>query len=279
MSEAQRSEPLPAGGAGDTLASGERRQRILSLVRARDFVRIQDLSRQLGVSEVTIRSDVDALARDGGLRRVRGGVMRVLQTVPELRYEARSTDRLAEKKAIAAAAVAMLSDGDSVILDAGTTTMEIAHALADRTDLTDLTVFTAGLNVALALERAIPRIQVIVTGGALRPQQHSLVEPLSTLVLERIRAAIGFVGCNGIDPSLGIMCMSLPDAGLKQAIIAASHRSIIVADASKFSQTSLVRFCPFEEIDMVLTAGTPDPAAVALVSEAGVEVRVAEAVG
>jgi DeoR family transcriptional regulator of aga operon len=279
MSDAHHRETAPAAAGTDTLDSTERRQRILTQVRTRDFVRIQDLSRQLGVSEVTIRADVDRLARDGGLRRVRGGVMRVLQTVPELRYEARSESRLAEKKAIAAAAVAMLSDGDSVILDAGTTTMEIAHAIADRAELSDLTVFTAGLNVALALERAIPRIQVIVTGGALRPQQHSLVEPLSTLVLERIRAAIGFVGCNGIDPALGIMCMSLPDAGLKQAIIAASHRTVVVADASKFSQTSLVRFCPFDAVDMLLTAGTPDPAAAALVTEAGVEVRVADAVG
>jgi DeoR family transcriptional regulator of aga operon len=279
MSDTHHRELAPVAAATDALDSTERRQRILTQVRARDFVRIQDLSRQLGVSEVTIRADVDRLARDGGLRRVRGGVMRVLQTVPELRYEARSTSRLAEKKAIAAAAVAMLSDGDSVILDAGTTTMEIAHAIADRAELSDLTVFTAGLNVALALERAIPRIQVIVTGGALRPQQHSLVEPLSTLVLERIRAAIGFVGCNGIDPALGIMCMSLPDAGLKQAIIAASHRTVVVADASKFSQTSLVRFCPFDAVDMLLTAGTPDPAAAALVTEAGVEVRVAEPVG
>lgn len=281
MSETRAPDTFgPAAGTTATAeapASRERRQQILSFVRAREFARIQDLSRRFGVSEVTIRSDVDVLARDGGVRRVRGGVMRVLETVPELRYEARSASHLAEKQAIGAAAAAMLSDGDSVILDAGTTTMEIAHAIADRSDLVDVTVFTAGLNVALALERAIPRIQVIVTGGSLRPQQHSLVEPMSLLILERIRAGIAFVGCNGLDPALGVMAMSLPDSALKQAIIAAAHKSVVVGDASKFSQTALVRVCPFEDVDMVLTAGAPEPSALQLVRDCGVEVTIAGA--
>lgn len=267
--------PGGRSGIAEAPASSERRRGILSFVRAREFVRIQDLARHFGVSEVTIRSDVDVLARDGGIRRVRGGVMRVLEAVPELRYEARSGAHLAEKQLIGQAAAAMLSHGDSVILDAGTTTMAIAHAIADRSDLEDVTVFAAGLNVALALERAIPRIQVIVTGGTLRPQQHSLVEPMSTLILERIRAGIAFIGCNGLDPALGVMAMSLPDAGLKQAILAAAHRTVIVGDASKFALTALVRVCAFDEIDEILTAGTPDPGNLALIRETGVAVRIA----
>jgi DeoR family transcriptional regulator of aga operon len=268
-------DPTGAAPIAEAPASSERRLRILSYVRAREFVRIQDLSRRFGVSEVTIRSDVDVLARDGGVRRVRGGVMRVLEAVPEMRYEARSGSFLKEKQAIGAAAAAMLKNGDSVVLDAGTTTMAIAHAIADRSDLEDVTVFAAGLNVALALERAIPRIQVIVTGGTLRPQQHSLVEPMSTLILDRIRATIAFIGCNGLDPPLGVMAMSPPDAALKQAIIAAAHCNVVVGDASKFSQTALVKVCPFDEIDMILTAGTPDAGNLALIRETGVEVRVA----
>lgn len=268
---------LAADAAPEPSGSAERRLAILSHVRAREFARIQDLARQFGVSEVTIRSDVDALARDGGVRRVRGGVMRVLESVPELRYEARSGSHLAEKRRIGVAAAAMLANGDSVILDAGTTTMAIAHAIADRSDLADVTVFTAGLNVALALERAVPRVQVIVTGGSLRPQQHSLVEPMSTLILERIRAGVAFIGCNGLDPALGVMAMSLPDAGLKQAIIAAAHRTVVVGDASKFAQTALVKVCAFEDVDMVLTAGTPDPANLALIRDTGIEVRIAGA--
>lgn len=259
----------------DTLGSRQRRQKMLSHIRGSEFVRIQDLSRSFGVSEVTVRSDLDILARDGGIRRVRGGAVRILQSEPELVFEERTATFAEEKRAIARAAVDLLAPGDSVILDVGTTTMAIAHALADRSDLTGITVFTPGLNVAMALERAIPRLQVVVTGGTLRPQQHSLVEPLGTVILERIRAAVAFLGCNGFDPQLGIMAISLPDAALKQAIIRAAQRSIVVADSSKFSQTALIGVCPFEAVDLILSAGEPDAATLEAVRESGVEVRLA----
>ena len=243
-------------------------------MRHHEFARIQDLARQLGVSEVTIRSDIDILARAGGIRRVRGGAMRVVEAVPESVYEARVSSHQREKRAIGLAAAELLSSGDSLILDVGTTAMAVADAIVDRQDLTNLTVFTPGLNIALALERAIPRIEVVVTGGTLRPQQHSLVGPNSTLILEQIRATFGFLGCNGVDPSHGVVGLSLSDVALKQAILKASRTSVIITDSSKFSQTSLVRVCGFADIDMLLTAGAPDPVSVEAVSEAGSEVRI-----
>lgn len=258
----------------ESSGSDARREQLLSFIQTHEFVRIFDLARQFGVSEVTIRSDVDILARRGGIRRVRGGAMRVVEAVPEVDYEARVSSYLPEKRTIGLAAAAMLSPGDSIILDVGTTAMAIAHAIADREDLTNLTIFTPGLNIALALERAIPRVEVVVTGGTLRPQQHSLVGPVSTLILERIRASISFIGCNGVDPSLGIMGLSLPDAALKQAILKASRLGIVVADASKFTQTALVRVCGFEDVDMIMTAGAPDAATVAAVRESGVELKI-----
>ena len=263
-----------SSSAGESSGSEARRQQLLDFVRHHEFARIQDLARHLGVSEVTIRSDIDILARAGGIRRVRGGAMRVVKAVPEVVYEARVSSHQREKRAVGLAAAAMLSSGDSVILDVGTTAMAVADAIVDRQDLINLTVFTPGLNIALALERAIPRIEVVVTGGTLRPQQHSLVGPNSTLILDQIRATFGFLGCNGIDPSHGIVGLSLSDVALKQAILKASRTSVIVTDASKFSQTSLVRVCGFEDIDMVLTAGAPDPISVEAVREAGTEVRI-----
>lgn len=263
---------IPQGA--ESSGSDGRREQLLSFIQTHEFVRIYDLARQFGVSEVTIRSDVDILARRGGIRRVRGGAMRVVEAVPEVDYEARVSSYFPEKRAIGQAAAAMLSPGDSIILDVGTTAMAIAHAIADREDLTNLTIFTPGLNIALALERAIPRVEVVVTGGTLRPQQHSLVGPVSTLILERIRASFAFIGCNGVDPSLGIMGLSLPDAALKQAILKASRLGIVVTDASKFTQTALVRVCGFEDVDMIMTAGAPDPATVAAVRETGVELKI-----
>jgi DeoR family transcriptional regulator of aga operon len=269
----QISDSTPSS-IGESSGSDGRRQQLLDFVQRHEFARIQDLARHLRVSEVTIRSDVDILARAGGIRRVRGGAMRVVEAVPEVIYEARISSHQREKRAVGFAAVEMLSSGDSVILDVGTTAMAVADAIADRHDLTNLTVFTPGINIALALERAIPRIEVVVTGGTLRPQQHSLVGSTSTLILDQIRATFGFVGCNGIDPSHGIVGLSLQDTALKQAILRASRTSIIITDASKFSQTSLVRVCGFEDVDMILTAGAPDPVSVDAVREAGTEVRI-----
>lgn len=275
----ERNLPSPdartADAAIDNLGTDERRQQMLDFIRAKDFVRVLDLAREFRVSEVTIRSDLDILARDGSVRRVHGGVVAVLASRKETAFEERADSFAQEKRLIAKAAVEMLSSGDSVILDAGTTTMAIAHALADRSDLTGLTVFTPGLNVALALERAIPRIQVVVTGGTLRPQQHSLVEPLNTLILQRVRATIAFLGCNGFDPELGIMAASLPDALLKQAIISAARRVVIVTDASKFTQSAVVSFCAYDAVDTILTAGPVDPDALGMVRDAGVHVQVA----
>ncbi|HVJ44616.1 MAG TPA: DeoR/GlpR family DNA-binding transcription regulator [Dongiaceae bacterium] len=261
--------------APDNFGTDDRRQHMLSFIRAKDFVRVQDLSREFRVSEVTIRSDLDILARDGSVRRVHGGVVALLASRKETAFEERADSFAQEKRLIAKAAVEMVTSGDSIILDAGTTTMAIAHALADRSDLAGLTVFTPGLNVALALERAIPRVQVVVTGGTLRPQQHSLVEPLNTLILQRVRATIAFLGCNGFDHQLGIMAASLPDAMLKQAIIAAARRIVIVTDASKFTQSAVVSFCAYDEVDTILTAGPVDTDALATVRDAGVHVQVA----
>lgn len=251
----------------------ERRARMLSYIRHSAFVRIQELSQRFGVSEVTVRSDLDILGRDGGVRRVRGGAVRVAHADHEVVFEARTGAHAEEKRQIARAAVEMIAPGDSIILDVGTTTMAIAHALADRSDLQGVTVFTPGLNVAMALERAIPRLQVVVTGGTLRPQQHSLVEPLGTLILERIRATLAFVGCNGVEARLGVMAVSLPDAALKQALIRAASRAVVVADASKLGQTALVGVCGVEAVEAILTAGELEPSALAGLREVGAVVR------
>jgi DeoR family transcriptional regulator of aga operon len=272
------SEQIAPGGTAENVnawGTDERRQHMLDFIRTKDFVRIQDLAREFRVSEVTVRSDLDILARDGSVRRVHGGVVALLAHRKETAFEERTASFELEKRQIARVAVDMLSDGDTVILDAGTTTMAIASALADRSDLSGITVFTPGLNVALALERAIPRIQVVVTGGTLRPQQHSLVEPLNTLILQRVRANIAFLGCNGFDPALGIMAASLPDAMLKQAIIAAARRIIVVTDASKFTQSAVLSFCSYDAVDTVLTAGQVDADALAVLRDAGVHVQVA----
>jgi DeoR family transcriptional regulator of aga operon len=256
----------------------QRRERLLALVRAQDFARINELSERLGVSVVTIRNDLDQLAIEGQIRRVRGGAVPRVRPYMERPYEAREDAQAAEKRLIARAAAGLLSSGDSVILDVGTTPMAIAHQLVERTDLKDLTVFTSGLNIALALEAAIPRIHVIVTGGTLRPSQHSLVDPLAALVLDRVRVSVAFVGCNAVHPTRGALTTNLLEAAVKQRMLAASHRGVLVADSTKFSQESLIQVCELSELDLVITSGVIDEAVLAAVREK-VEVLVAEPSG
>jgi DeoR family transcriptional regulator of aga operon len=253
-----------------------RRERILNVVLSQEFVTVQDLSDRFGVSIVTVRSDLDELAERGQLRRVRGGAVAAFRLASEVSYEARSDAQAQEKVLIAKAAVGLLADSDTVLLDVGTTTMAIARELVARTDLNDLTVVTNGLNIAIALEPAIPHVRVLVTGGTLRPLQHSLVDPMAGLMLHRLRASIAFVAANGIHPEHGISTTNMPEADMKQRLLAATHRRVVVADASKFSQEALVRVCDLNEVDLILTAGDVEPLVLAAVREQ-VEVQVAGA--
>jgi DeoR family transcriptional regulator of aga operon len=250
---------------------------MLSLVKEQQFVRVSDLSELFGISEVTVRADLDELARTGRVTRVRGGA---LSPTDERHHERPFEETIGtyslEKAAIGRHAVEhLVSSGDTLMLDVGTTTASIARALVSRTDLTDLVVFTNGLNIALMLEPAHPRVSVVVTGGTLRPLQHSLVDPLGGILLERVRAEIGFVGCNGVDPSGGITNINLPEADMKRRMLYAARRRVVVADGSKLGRVELVRLCSIDEIDLVITGESANGDVVEELRGLGIEVAVA----
>jgi DeoR family transcriptional regulator of aga operon len=246
----------------DPSTAAERRARMLAAVEQRGFVRVADLSDQFGVSVVTVRTDLAALEADRQVRRVRGGAMPVgvagdLQERPyELGLEAYGE----EKRAIAARAVDEISPGMSVLLDVGTTAAAVARELVRRESLTDVTVLTNGLSIALLLEAAIPRLQVVVTGGTLRPLQHSLVAPLADGLLSRLRADVAFIGCNGVDAHAGITNINLPEAEVKRAMIRAAGRTVVLADSSKLGRVHLGHVAGLTEIAALITTETPSEA-------------------
>ncbi len=166
----------------DQRSTSRRRQQLLALLRSSEFVRVPELSLRFGVSKVTIRNDLDVLAKRGQVVRVPGGAI-PNASPSERAFEARQAVASDAKTAIGEAAVDLISPGNTIILDVGTTTMAIARALVSRSELRGVVVFTNALNIALALEAAIPRIEVFVTGGALRPIQHSLVEAAQQVVI------------------------------------------------------------------------------------------------
>jgi DeoR family transcriptional regulator, aga operon transcriptional repressor len=252
-----------------------RQERITGLVQESGFVRAADLATRFHVSTVTIRSDLQVLEARGKLRRIRGGAVPVGVVPAEQPFEASELDLAAEKAHIGALAARQVASGETVLLDVGTTTTAVARALLDRTDLRDITVFTNALNVALELERAHPRISVVVTGGTLRPLQHSLVNPLATDLLTKLHASIGFIGCNGVDRRGGITNINLPEAEIKRAMLLAARRRVIVADGSKLGEVELAKVCDLHEVNMVITDNTADPAVVSEIEATGCRVEIA----
>ncbi|HEX4443662.1 MAG TPA: DeoR/GlpR family DNA-binding transcription regulator [Galbitalea sp.] len=255
-----------------------RRQRIVELVEERGFVRVADLSERFRISEVTLRGDLDALADESAIRRIHGGAMSMraaTQRLPEEPFERVSLAAFAQKRAIGHTAAALVERGQAVILDVGTTTFAIATALAKRTELSDIVVITNALNIAVALEAVVPRFTVIVTGGTLRPLQHSLVDPLAGAVFEHIRADIAFIGCGGVDVVAGVTNVNIAEAELKRRMLGAAARSVVVADSGKLGISQLSRVAGLADVDELITDEDANPAEVARLRDAGLVVTMA----
>lgn len=246
---------------------------MLTAVEEREFIRVADLSDMFGISEVTVRSDLEALQDAGLLRRVHGGAV-VTPPQPERTFEQSLGAQADEKRRIGEEAASLVTSGETVILDVGSTTAAVARALVGRANLTDIICFTNGLKTALELEPAIPRFTVVLTGGTLRPLQHSLVDPLAGSVLEEIHADTVFLGCNGIDLEVGVTNVNLPEAEIKRRMVKAARRRIVVATGDKIGETSLAPLCTTEDVTTLITDTSADPGLVTGLREAGLQVRV-----
>ncbi len=256
----------------EQLPAAVRRERMFQMIGERRFVRVADLAGAFGISDVTVRADLAALQGSHGVRRVRGGAIAPAAHRLEPTFEESAVEFQREKQRIGEHAAAMVSSGMSVLLDVGTTTSAIAKALVARTDLEQVVVITNGLNIALELEAAIGRLSVVVTGGTLRHLQHSLVNPMATVLFDRLHADLGFIGCNGIDADHGITNLNLPEAEVKQRMIASAERAVVVADGSKLGQVHLGRIARLEDVHSVVTGPSAPAHELARLRRAGAEV-------
>ena len=250
-----------------------RRERMLAEIKEREFMRVGELSSRFGVSDVTVRGDLDDLAARGKVHRVRGGAIPRLIASHEQPFEDSVLSFAAEKVAIGQAAAALLEDGETVLIDVGTTAAATARAIAARTELNDVVVFTNGLKTALELEPASPRITVVVLGGTLRPLQHSLVDPLAMLILEQISVKTVLLGCNGVDPLGGVTNINLPEAEVKKRMLGVAARRIVLADGGKLGRVEVARLCGVDDVDMVITGRSADPAVVEALRDRGCDVQ------
>ncbi len=258
-------EPLPAE---------VRQNRIRSYINEHEFVRVSDISERFGVSEVTARADLTALEDRGFVRRVHGGAVPRQVHRTERPFDLAEGSLVANLAHLGAAGAALVKPGDAVLIDVGTTTTALARALVARSELSEVSVFTNGLTIALELEAAFPRVTVVVTGGTLRPMQHSLVNPLGETILEGIRASVAFIGCNGVDPTGGITNINLPEAEIKRRFVSAARRRVVLADGRKLGVVELVQVCSMADVDELVTDDRADPEMVERIRGLGVEVTV-----
>ncbi|WIB13604.1 DeoR/GlpR family DNA-binding transcription regulator [Curtobacterium sp. MCPF17_052] len=254
-----------------------RQDRIVALLDgAPGMVRTAALAAAVGTSEVTVRQDLAALDREARIRRVHGGAVRLRAGSRERPLEETAVENSTAKAAIGRAAADLVRSGQCIVLDVGTTPAAVAEALVVREDLVDVTVVTNSLTTALALERAIPRFTVVVTGGTLRPLQHSLVAPFNATVLPMLSADLVFLGGTGLDVAHGLTNVNLPETEAKRVLAAAGRRTVVVADGSKFGRADIGVVSTLQDVDVVVTAGV-SAEAVAPIRAAGVHVVVADA--
>jgi DeoR family transcriptional regulator of aga operon len=246
----------------------ERRRAILETVNRDGRALVKDLARRFGTSQVTIRSDLEALHGQGLIHRTHGGAL-PLQIGALIDPSLREKEKLhrAEKQRIGEAAAGMVKEGESVVLDSGTTTTAVARALRR---LRNLTVITNAVNIAAEL--AGSPVEVILIGGTLRKQSFSLVGPLAEETLRRLSADYLFLGVDGFDVKFGMTTPNLLEAKVNRIMMEISRRTVVVCDSSKFGRRSLSLIAPTSAFHYVITDNHVSKADLRSMKEAGLEV-------
>ena len=248
-----------------------RHREVLHRLREHGPQTVDQLAAALAVSAATVRRDLAALESTGTISRVHGGaVLRpgAASDADVLRPFAQVAGDDAEDKAlIAKRAAELVDDGETVILDVGTTTMHLAQALRGRT----LTVVTANLAVVDVL-RDEPSIDLIVLGGQVRRAYHSLVGSLTLDTLRQVRASTVFLGASGVQPDGSVFDTTAAEVPIKRALLRAAERTVLVADRHKFPGSGALRVCAVGELDALVTNLGADQETLAAARAAGVEV-------
>ncbi len=235
------------------LLAGQRRAAIVREVRERGGVRVTELVDRFRVSDMTIRRDLDALARAGQLEKVHGGAVAVGESSAyEPGFEAKADRDIALKEAIAAAAAALVVPGSAIALSAGTTTYALAGRL---TAVPGLTVVTNSIRIAerfYAAAHATGGPTVVLTGGVRTPSD-ALVGPVADAAIRSLHFDAVFLGSHGISPEAGLSTPNLAEAETNRALVASARRVVAVADHTKWGLTGLAGFARLSDVDLWIT--------------------------
>lgn len=233
----------------------ERRAAIMSILDESSSVQVADLAGLFGVSTVTVRNDLDALERDGKLRRTYGGAVSLRRRVTVSVQEGRAKVNGGTKRAIARAAISLIDDGDLLLVDSGTTALEFVRLLGTRRGIT---VATADITIADFIDENLPGVDAILLGGALRKAHRYLYGPLTTAAIASLQPDKAVVCPAALIPDRGLMASSDPIAEVKTASIHAARESIALVDASKVNADSLIRFARITDVHTVVMDDDPN---------------------
>lgn len=234
----------------EAVTGGRRRSEIRRRVLADGFVETRRLAAELDVDASTIRRDLDGLARAGVVQRTHGGALALPGAAPaDLPYAARIHAQEVQKKAIASHAAALVADGDSLVLDSGSTTYALARSLAGRQGLT---IATNDLRIAHYLA-GVGGVRLLVTGGQLIESVFTLVGPVVVDNLAGLHVDWAFLGADAVDARVGVTNRNTVEVPVKQAMLAAAARRVLVADSTKFGRRALATVSPIDAFETIVT--------------------------
>jgi DeoR family transcriptional regulator, aga operon transcriptional repressor len=233
----------------DHMLIDERRNHIIELLQNHGRVLVTELARDLRISQITIRKDLDYLQAKGIIQRTHGGALPVQAgALSDPSLQEKQKQHSHEKQRIAAAAARLVQEGQCIMLDSGTTTTAVAKALKR---FSQLTIITNAVNIAAEL--AGTNFEVILTGGTLRKNSFSLVGPLAEDVLKEMHADILFLGVDGFDAEQGVTTPNLLESRVNRTMVKAAKKVVVVCDSTKFARRSLSRIVPSSAIHQVIT--------------------------
>jgi DeoR/GlpR family transcriptional regulator of sugar metabolism len=260
----------PEAEEGSRMLARHRQSLILEDIRRAGSVRVSDLTQRLGVSDMTIRRDLEALARTGLVEKVHGGA--VLPGAPsshEPGFEAKSSLEQPAKAAIARAAAELVTPGSAIGLSAGTTTFSLAELLVGKPELTLVTNSVRVVNLFDDGRRtgAGARGTTVVLTGGVRTPSDALVGPIADLSIRSLHLDMLFLGCHGIDLVAGLTTPNLAEAETNRAFVQAARKVVVVADHTKWGIVGLSSFADLDAVDMLITDSGLQPEARALVAD------------
>ncbi len=257
----------------------QRYDRILELLNKNGIVHNAELVKEMKVSSETVRKDMDALEKQGKLKRVHGGALPVsgkqmqVQKEDYISLEDRNTSHMKEKAAIAAYAAEFVRENQAVGLDYGSTSLVMAKELARR--FTSLTVVTNSIQNAVILSEC-PGFTVILVGGILDKKELSLGNDFSQ-TLESLHLDILFMSVSGVHPQVGLTDQGLSEARVQKQMCQIADRTVVLADSGKFGKASLVKLCVLNEVDDIITDSAVDEQIKETVKQTGVSLHVVPA--